>query len=183
MNRTYKAEGIVLKRRNFSEADRLITLFTKKSGKQIVLAKGIRRFKSRKSPHLELFNLVNLTLAKGRNFDIVTEAETIASHRTLVNNMKNLAYGYRILELVDSLSAENQPNEYIFNLLIITLYKLDTKNDDPKSVMEHFAREILHQAGFLSPDKQLSGDDLEQYLEQILERQLKSDSLLTRLKD
>ena len=53
---SYKTEAIVLKRTNFGEADRLVTVFSQPRGKLVLLAKGIRRLTSRKKGHLELFN-------------------------------------------------------------------------------------------------------------------------------
>jgi len=65
--KSYKAEGIVIKRKNFGEADRILTVFTKKYGKIKVLAKGVRRITSRRGPNVELFNQVELVLHQGRN--------------------------------------------------------------------------------------------------------------------
>jgi DNA repair protein RecO (recombination protein O) len=56
--RQQKFLGLVIKRANFSEADKLVTLFTREVGKATFVAKGVRRVKSRRSAHLELFNLV-----------------------------------------------------------------------------------------------------------------------------
>ncbi|KKR32290.1 MAG: repair protein RecO protein, partial [Candidatus Gottesmanbacteria bacterium GW2011_GWC2_39_8] len=81
--RTYKTEGIILRRINFGEADRLITIFSKHYGKQKVLGKGVRKIKSRRAPHLELFNRSVIFLHRGKNFDIITEAQTINSFSDL----------------------------------------------------------------------------------------------------
>ena len=72
-----KIDGVILKRSNFGEADKLVTIFSKQQGKIKVLAKGIRRIKSKRAPHLELFNYTTLILHHGKSFDIVTEAKII----------------------------------------------------------------------------------------------------------
>ena len=54
--RSFKTEGIVIKRRNFNEADRIITVFSKRNGKINIKASGVRKITSRRSPHLELLN-------------------------------------------------------------------------------------------------------------------------------
>ena len=56
MRRTYKTEGIILKRINFGEADRILTSYTKHFGKISLLAKGVRKITSRKGGNIELFN-------------------------------------------------------------------------------------------------------------------------------
>ena len=84
MIRSYKATAIILKRTNFSEADRLITIFTKKHGKLTLIAKGIRKLTSRKKGHLELFTLAQLQIAKTKSIDIITEAATVIISMDLV---------------------------------------------------------------------------------------------------
>ena len=63
--RTHKTEGIIIKRRNYGEADRILTVFTKYNGKIQVKATGIRRIPSRRSAHVELLNYSVLNLYKG----------------------------------------------------------------------------------------------------------------------
>jgi len=75
--RSYKTEGIVLKRINYGEADRILTIYTKRHGKIRAIAKGVRKLTSRKAGSLELFNNVVLFLVKGKNLDIITEAQTV----------------------------------------------------------------------------------------------------------
>jgi len=65
MSRSYKAEGIILKRINFSEADKILTIFTKRHGKVRAIAKGVRRLTSRKAGSVELFNQAGLFLLEG----------------------------------------------------------------------------------------------------------------------
>jgi len=72
--RGFKTEGIVLKRRNFGEADRILTVFTKDRGKISVLAKGVRRITSRRAGNVELLNRVSIFLHQTRGMPILTEA-------------------------------------------------------------------------------------------------------------
>ncbi|MBI4630353.1 MAG: DNA repair protein RecO [Chloroflexi bacterium] len=81
--RTFRTEAIVLRRKDFGEADRILTLFTPELGKIRAVAKGIRKPASRKAGHLELYTRSRLLVAKGRDMDIVTQAETVESYRPL----------------------------------------------------------------------------------------------------
>ena len=74
-DRTYRTEAIVLRRKDIGEADRILTLFTPGAGKVRAVAKGIRKPRSRKAGHLELFTCAKLLLAVGRDLDIITQAE------------------------------------------------------------------------------------------------------------
>ena len=60
--RTYKIEGIVLRRRNLGEADRILTVLSRESGKISIKAPGVRRIPSRRSSHVELLNHSKFTL-------------------------------------------------------------------------------------------------------------------------
>ena len=62
MSRAYKTEAIIIKRRNFGEADRILTILTKNYGKIQVRAPGVRKITSRRSSHIELLNFSSLTL-------------------------------------------------------------------------------------------------------------------------
>ena len=73
--RIYKTEAIVLRQNSLGEADRIVTLYTPSNGKVRAVARGVRRPKSKLSGHLELLNRVKISLARGRNLDIVSEAE------------------------------------------------------------------------------------------------------------
>jgi len=69
--RLYKTEGIVLRSMDLGEADRVLTVLTPRLGKLRVIAKGIRRPRSRLGGGLEPFSDVHLVLAVGRTFDVV----------------------------------------------------------------------------------------------------------------
>src|SRR5258706_6458598 len=74
-SRVYTTEAIVLRRTDFGEADRILTLFTPSYGKVRAIAKGARRTTSRLAGHLEPFTRTQLLLATGRELDIVAQAE------------------------------------------------------------------------------------------------------------
>ncbi|MFI5266557.1 MAG: DNA repair protein RecO, partial [Chloroflexota bacterium] len=93
----YKTEAIVLDRKDFGEADRLLTLYTPGMGKVRAIAKGARRTTSRLSGHLELFTHTSLVLVAGRNLDIVTQSQLIHSHERLREDLWRAALGFHIL--------------------------------------------------------------------------------------
>lgn len=182
--RTYKTEGIILKRSNFGEADRLLTVFTKHYGKIRCRAPGIRRTISRKAPHLELFNLSTLFLVQGKNLDIVTEAQTINSFNGFRKDLPKVGIAYYLCELVDGLCPERQENREVFELLKksleilscggATLSKVAPLNND-------FANQLLWNLGFLQKNRTLIGEELERFIENILERKLRSPRLLRKI--
>ena len=172
---SYKTEAIVLKRTNFGEADRLVTVFSKHRGKLTLLAKGIRRLTSRKKGHLELFNRVKLQIANGKNLDIITEAETINSFPQLRVNLNRVRIAYLLLELVDKLTAENQEHPDVYQLLLDNLSRLDSQQAPP-DLIETFETNLLSVLGFGVPVRP-NRVSLEAHILRITETPLNSKKL------
>ncbi len=122
---SFSTEGIVLKRRDWGEADRIVTFFTKKRGKITAVAKGVRKVNSRRAPNIELLNHTNIFLHATRGLPILTEAAEIASFPSLKADLEKLSLTYLILELVDQFLEEGQENSEIFDLLTNTLTAID----------------------------------------------------------
>jgi len=127
--RVYRTQAIILRRSDFFEADRLLTLYTPDRGKMRAIAKGIRKPTSRKGGHLELFTHSQLLLAKGRNLDIITQAETIEPFLPLREDLLRSSYACYVSELLDQSAGENIPNPRLFYLLRDTLARLGESED------------------------------------------------------
>ncbi|MGA9348587.1 MAG: DNA repair protein RecO [Anaerolineae bacterium] len=127
--RLYRTEAIVLKRSDFGEADRLLTLYTPKLGKIRAIAKGVRKPTSRKSGHVELFTHSQFLIAKGRSLDIVTQAETVHAFRPLREDLLRTTYAYYAAELLDLFVEEGIENCPLFDLLLTMLGWLGDASD------------------------------------------------------
>jgi DNA repair protein RecO (recombination protein O) len=123
--RLYRVAGIILRRRDMGEADRLLTVFTRDRGKMSLLAKGVRRPASRKAGHIEPFTYTDLLVAKGANLDLVTQAETIEAHRHVREDLWLSSLAYYVAELADAFTQDEDPNSLLFDLLLETLDRLD----------------------------------------------------------
>ncbi len=123
--RIYRSHAIVLSRRDYGEADRLLTLFTPSMGKQEWIAKGIRKTTSRKAGHLELFTHSTLLVAKARTWDIVTEAATVENFRHLRSNLEIIAQASYLCELVSCFSEQDDDNQPLWDLFLLALRVLD----------------------------------------------------------
>lgn len=177
---TYTAEGIILKRTNFGEADRIITCFTKDHGRVKGVAKGVRRITSRRSPHLEVFNHVIVTLHRGREIDSVMDVYTKKNFIGVRGDWQKTALAFNLIELVERLCPERQEHNYIYNLLLGTLTKLDIEIELDKTMAQTFTSELLWDLGFLPRNSHMEGDGLDRFVETIIERKLKSLTLTVR---
>lgn len=178
--RNVKIEGIVIKRRNFGEADRILTLLTRKGEKIQIKALGVRKINSRRSPHIELLNHSLLTLYNGRNSLILTEAQTLEEFSKIKDNLIKVGFAYHICELIDGLCPENQENLSIFFLLKNTLKDLSEK-EDIVTIIHHFEITLLTNLGFYPQNNLLKNLDTTSFIERILERKLRTKQFLPRL--
>lgn len=175
MHRTYKVEGIVLKRRNLGEADRILTILSKESGKIAVKAPGVRRINSRRSSHVELLNFSQFTLYAGSKtfMPIVTEAQTFEDFSPIKSDLRKIGTALYICELVNGLCADNQENRSVFFHLKSILSEL-SKTLDTEDLIRKFEKDLLMELGFWSEAKLLQTQDSQIVLERLLERKLKT---------
>ena len=128
-DRTLRTEAIVLKRSNFGEADRLLTLYTRESGKLRAIAKGARKPQSRKTGHVELFMRSRFMLAEGRALHIITQAEMIDAYPALREDLVRTTYASYLVELLDRFTVEEDTNQDIYHLLSSALGWLEDADD------------------------------------------------------
>ena len=171
---TYKTEGVILKRSNYGEADRILTVYTKHYGKIRAIAKGVRKITSRKGGNLELFNHCVLFLAEGRNLDIITEVQVVNSFSRLSPDLEKTASAFYLVELVDQLTPVGQVNRQVFDLLIEGLVQISAgaNADERGKNINRFEVNLLRLLGFWS-DK-IDKRDVRSYIEEIIERKLRS---------
>lgn len=143
----YRAEGFVLKGTDFSEADKLITVFTLEYGKLRLLAKGARRPRSRLAGACQQFNLVKFLAFQGRNLDVVSQAETKHSFPGLKARLDLLAYATCFAELVDSFCGECYPDAVMYSAFGSALSMLEA-GVDPEMVLIWFGLISLCTAGY-----------------------------------
>ncbi len=145
--RVYRANAVILKRSDLGEADRLLTIYTPTHGKMRVIAKGVRKIQSRKSGHVELFTHTNLLLARGRNLDIVTQAETIEPFLALRADLQRTAYGFYFCELVDQFAEESVENPAVFDLLLDG-FRWIGASENPWLTARYFELHVLAHLGY-----------------------------------
>lgn len=182
-SRVYTVEGIILKRKAAGEADRILTVFTKRFGKIRVIAKGVRRITSRRAGHIEVFSRVILTLHAHGTLDIVSEATAVSRGTLFDSDVARMAYAYCMCELVDQLLAEKQEHEEVYSLLMNGFAKIQ-RSDDPdewRETLSEFVHMLLWTLGFLRAEHHLPQEKIQGYVERITERKFRAWPLLTSL--
>ena len=169
--RIYSDEGIVLARRNFGEADRILSIYSKSHGRISAIAKGIRRTTSKKRGHLEVFSHIKFQIADGKGIGIVTEVETLNNFGIIRKDLKKVSLAYYFTEVVGKITHEHERNDGIFELILNYLEKLQFETR-LRSLRLNFIHELLAITGFWPKGKILLNPD--EKLEEVIERGINS---------
>lgn len=160
--RNYSTEGIILARKNFGEADRLLTIYSKQYGKIRVVAKGVRLPTSRKRGAIEIFSFCKFMLAHGKNLDILTDVEVKDNFEDWRGDLMRVGVAYHLCEVVDRLTVEHQEHKEVLYSLqecLESLGALDYWQLYP--LVQNFKLEVLEELGFLSKSKPAPQFDFE----------------------
>lgn len=144
----YRDEGIVLRAQTLGEADRIVTLLTRRTGKVRAVAKGVRRTKSRFGARLEPFTRVDVQNWAGRSLDIVTQAEILDPHSDIAADYERFTAGTAMLEAADRLTEEREPALRLYLLLVGGLRALDAGEHSPNLVLDAFLLRALSVSGY-----------------------------------
>ena len=176
--RSYSDEGIVLARRNYGEADRILSVYTKNHGRVSFIAKGIRRPASRKRGHLEVFNQFKFQAASGRGLDMLTEAEIIESFSEVRKSLKKISLAYYFMEVIGRITHEGERNEELYSHVLenLRMLKFETKL---KALRTNFVYNLLTVLGYWPRGKALISVD--EKLEEVIERNISSVRVGKRL--
>jgi DNA repair protein RecO (recombination protein O) len=145
---TYEADAIVLRRLDYGEADRILTLLSRQYGKFSAIAKGIRKGKARHGSALDLFSHSRMMLAKGRNLDVVAQVERRSDVRHIAGDVRRTAYACLVAEVVDKVVEDRHPVDDIFDLVLVTLARLDNQARSSRADAAWFLMRVLDLLGY-----------------------------------
>ena len=161
-SRLYRDEGVVLRTYKLGEADRIVVLATKEHGKVRAVAKGVRKTRSKFGARLEPLSHVALQLYEGRNLDTITQVDGIDAFRAIRDDLDRYAAAVTVLEVVDQLSMEGEPDARRFQMLVGVLRTL-ADNDNPLVVPAFELKVLAHEGLGLQVERCVScgaGDPL-----------------------
>ena len=144
------------------EADRIFSILTPNMGKVRVVAKSVRRSRSRLRGHLDLTNIVDFSASRGRNLDIITEAQVRDDHPRIRSDLALLSSAVYVCELADSFTEEGSPSRSLYSLATATLDLL-SEDVDSWLASRWFEARLLDVSGF-RPELEACvecGDELE----------------------
>lgn len=144
----YRDEAVVLRTHKLGEADRIVTLLTRRHGKVRAVAKGVRRTASKFGSRLEPFMVADLQLYEGRTLDVITQAETIGSYGALIaEDYPSYTAATAMVETADKLTeSEGSLQQYL--LLVGALRSLSKREHNASLTLDSYLLRALSMAGW-----------------------------------
>ncbi len=140
---------IILSRTDFGEADRILTLLTPDHGKLRLMAKGVRRVKSKLAGGIELFSISDISFIKGRG-DIGTLISTrlVKHYGNIVRDVNRTLLGYDLIKILNR-ATEDEPEADYFELLEQSFAALDDSSISIELIRLWFAMQLLRLSGHM----------------------------------
>jgi recombinational DNA repair protein (RecF pathway) len=149
-----RTEGIILKTFKYSDSSKIVTIFSKNTGKFNALVKGTRNFKSKTTGIYDLINKIDVHFNKKetRDLQVISKAEILDSYGVLKSDFDCLGIAYRIIEIINLSLTEYYINENLYNFTNVLLNHLNNTQNSSKSFLLYFQLGFLEKMGlnFLS---------------------------------
>jgi DNA repair protein RecO (recombination protein O) len=143
----YNADAVVIRVRDFDEADKVVTLLTREEGKVQAVARGIQRPRKPLFSRRQLFTHFRAQLYHGRNLETLSQLDIVDSFRRLREDLLLMAYASYLCELADELIREKERSETPFLLLLAVLHLLN-EGTEPEPLLRAFQLKLLSMLGF-----------------------------------
>jgi DNA repair protein RecO (recombination protein O) len=169
-SQSFSTPALILKRSDTGEADRVVTMYTQDAGKIVCIAKGVRKLTSSKSSMMEPGNIIQAFLIKTKSLPLLTQARLIQDHSSLRQDLVKIRQLTQILELIDVLFVEEADSE-LFEMVKQILECLSSPDSNGK--VRKKLEQLLIYLGY-QPLKETSHSSVMEYVEEIIERPLKS---------
>lgn len=145
----YREDGIVLRLHKLGEADRIVTLLTRRSGRVRAVAKGVRRTTSRFGARLEPFCHVDAQFYTGRSLDVISQVETIEPYGSrIAPDYARYTAGTTMLEMTERLTEEREPNLKLYLLLLGAVRTLAEGTHASSLVLDAYLLRAMAVAGW-----------------------------------
>lgn len=150
MSEIIKTQAIVLRRINFGDSSKIATFYSEDFGKISAIIKGARSPKSKIGFLIDTTNLLQIVLYKKdtRDLQIVSDVDLIKSYSRIRDNYEKYKYASAILELLTTLTLENENNKKLFDGTVRIFALLDGTEDNPKLLFAKYFLFFLKEIGY-----------------------------------
>lgn len=142
----YRVNAIIIRVRDFQEADRIVTLFSRERGKIRSVAKGARRPRNRLSGSTQLFCSGVYSLYAGRGLASLNQGQITEPYLSLREDLTKMTYAAYFAEILDVMVEEEAGGE-LYSLLVSVFSRLE-QGEDPEILARFFEIRLLAALGY-----------------------------------
>ena len=150
-----KTEAIVLKKKQLLGQDTFLTLFTKEQGKVFVIAKGIKKLTSRRSPHIQTANLIDVLFHESKDMYYLQETRLISGFIQIKKDNLKVKNMYSLFFILDRLLPERQKEDKIYNITKSFLVDLAKTKVTNWGLFSIYLQKTLQSLGYIHESKPL----------------------------
>ena len=143
----YKTQGIILKKQDQGDANRIFKVFCKEYGKLTLFAISERKITSKLRGGLELFSLSYLEFVQGKNKKLLVEAIPLKQYLASPQDLSCLHFAFKIAQLIDQYMAEQEKDEKVWDLLAYSFCDLQ-QGSAPEKAYQSFVPKFMTLAGY-----------------------------------
>ena len=122
----YRTQGIIFKKQDRSEADRVFSVFTSEFGRLEIVARAIRKITSKLRGGIDIFSLSEIEFIQGKNCKTLTDSIAMEKFSNIIKDLSRLKILYEISEVLDNFIRGQEKDKLIFVLLKETFDKLNS---------------------------------------------------------
>lgn len=177
MPRTFTTLGVVLKRVNIGESDRIVTILTKDYGKYSAVAKGVRKLSSSRGAALEPGSYVKAFFVQTKSLPLLTQAVLIEGAAGMPHSLSGYRNLSQILEIFEKLFVEEALEESVFEQVLSLRKRVMHQHGGAGQIRRELGA-LIEALGFQHPDES-DHETVSEYLESLLSQQLRSFEFLS----
>ena len=172
--------GVVIRKTESGEHHQLVTLYTRELGKVRLMAKSAKKNTSKQAGHLDLFNSVDFLMVPGKNYSIITQAQSSENFLGIKSSLAKVMAGFFILETFHRLVYEEEQDLPLWNFLIIQLNKLEQIDKFGVDLMlADFKKGLLNVMGYESSlAKVIESKEIDYFIQSLSSQKFSSLHLL-----
>ena len=159
-----------MKKRDLLNKDIVISFFTQDLGRLTVFAKGVKKITSRRSPHLQTGNLINVLLSHKNDHYYLQESQLVSGFSELKKDENKIKQLYLFLFILDRLLPENQKEERAYNLTKRFLINLSLPAGTNRLGLLHYLNRLMSLLGYLHQAKNFN--ELKFLIEEIINEKI-----------
>lgn len=142
-----KAEGIVLRATDYGESNKILTVYTRNSGKISLMARGAKKAKSRFTAVSQLFSHGFFLYHGSTGVATLQQGDLIRSFRNIREDLVKTAYAVYLVEFLDKITGDGEASTYLFETLLSALDWIE-QDKDAEMVARLFEMKLLHVNGY-----------------------------------